>query len=57
MTFHKNDDYSFVNTSPKEKEKCVDLYNLILKVNLVRDSMDNDKTNVIPINFSKIGII
>ena len=47
----------FFYTSAKEKEKYKDLCNLISKVNLVWDSMDDDETNVISISFSKIGII
>ena len=49
-----HDDYSFVNTSAKEKEKYKDLCNFISQVNLVRDSMEDDETNVLPINFARL---
>ena len=52
-----HDDYSVVNVTAKQKEMNKDFYNLISRVNMVRDSMDLDESYVIPINFCKVGSI
>jgi hypothetical protein len=51
------DDYSVTNVSAEQEEDYKGLFDLLTRVNMTRDSMDEDEDSVIPWNFTEIGCI
>ena len=49
------DDYTLLNASDEAKKHYEGLYDQMSRVNMTRDSMDDDEDTVIPTNFVVVG--
>jgi hypothetical protein len=55
---HDLDDYTFLNASDETKKDSHEgIFDLMSRVNMTRDSMDDDEDRVIPTNFIVVGSI
>jgi hypothetical protein len=51
------DDYSIINVTDEQRKANASLFDVISRINMTRDSMDDDEKSVIPTNFTRIGCI
>jgi hypothetical protein len=51
------DDYSIANATDEERKANESLFGVISRINMTRDSMDDDEDAILPTNFTRIGCI
>ena len=50
-------EYTILNTTPEQRKDYKGLLDLLYRVNVIRDSMDEDEDFVLPVNFPAVGSI